>query len=138
MKITIDSQHLRVFVTIARTLNMGRAAEELKLTPSAVSHCLKALETDLGAPRRLSRIDVERFVCSDSEQNGVFYAQTLRSVPPTQRQVKEIDIGILRQTARRIAEIVERETNREIGGAAEILVLETRDFRAGRAMALVR
>jgi LysR family transcriptional regulator, low CO2-responsive transcriptional regulator len=49
MKITIDSQHLRVFVTLARTLNMGRAAEELSLTPSGVSHCLKALESDLGA-----------------------------------------------------------------------------------------
>jgi DNA-binding transcriptional LysR family regulator len=44
----IDSQHLRVYATLARTLNMSRAAEELHLTPSGVSHCLKALETDLG------------------------------------------------------------------------------------------
>jgi LysR family transcriptional regulator, low CO2-responsive transcriptional regulator len=45
---TIDSQYLRVFCSIARHLNMGRAAQELKLTPSAISHCLKSLETDLG------------------------------------------------------------------------------------------
>lgn len=48
MKVTIDSQQLRTYVTLARTLNMSRAAEELDLTPSAVSHGLKALEQDLG------------------------------------------------------------------------------------------
>lgn len=48
MKSTLDSQQLRVFVTLGRTLSMQRAAEVLHLTPSAISHCLKALETDLG------------------------------------------------------------------------------------------
>ena len=45
---TIDTQQLRIYVTLARTLNMSRAAEELRLTPSGVSHCLKTLEADLG------------------------------------------------------------------------------------------
>ncbi len=45
---TIDSQHLRVYVTLARKSNLSRAAEELQMTPSGVSHCLKALEADLG------------------------------------------------------------------------------------------
>jgi DNA-binding transcriptional LysR family regulator len=44
----IDTQYLRVFVTVARQLNLSRAAQELALTPSAISHCLKALEKDLG------------------------------------------------------------------------------------------
>jgi DNA-binding transcriptional LysR family regulator len=44
---TIDSQHLRVFCTLARHLNMSRAAQELKMTPSGISHCLKAIESDL-------------------------------------------------------------------------------------------
>lgn len=35
-------------MTLARTMNMSRAAEELHMTVSGVSHCLKALETDLG------------------------------------------------------------------------------------------
>jgi DNA-binding transcriptional LysR family regulator len=47
-KNTIDSQHLRIYVTLARTMNMGRAAEELHMTTSGVSHCLKTLEADLG------------------------------------------------------------------------------------------
>jgi DNA-binding transcriptional LysR family regulator len=45
---TIDSQYLRVFCALARHLNMSRAAQELELTPSGISHCLKALESDLG------------------------------------------------------------------------------------------
>jgi DNA-binding transcriptional LysR family regulator len=48
MKTLIDSQHLSVYVTLARTMNMSRAAEELQLTTSGVSHCLKKLEADLG------------------------------------------------------------------------------------------
>lgn len=59
MKTLIDSQHLRVFVALARTLNMGRAAEELHMTTSGVSHCLKALEADLGC--RLFERDSRRF-----------------------------------------------------------------------------
>jgi len=45
---TIDSQHLRVFCALARHLNMSRAAQEMELTPSGISHCVKALEADLG------------------------------------------------------------------------------------------
>jgi DNA-binding transcriptional LysR family regulator len=45
---TIDSQYLRVFCALSRHLNMSRAAQELELTPSGISHCLKALEADLG------------------------------------------------------------------------------------------
>lgn len=45
---TIDSQYLRVFCALARHLNMSRAAQELELTPSGISHCIKALESDLG------------------------------------------------------------------------------------------
>lgn len=45
---TIDSQYLRLFSVLARHLNMSRAAEELEMTPSGISHGLKALEADLG------------------------------------------------------------------------------------------
>jgi len=41
---------LRTFRTIAETLNFTRAAERLNLTQSAVSHQIKALETELGEP----------------------------------------------------------------------------------------
>ncbi len=48
MKAIIDSQQMRVVAVLARVLNMRKAAAELRLTPSAVSHALKALEADLG------------------------------------------------------------------------------------------
>jgi DNA-binding transcriptional LysR family regulator len=41
---------LRTFRVIAETLNFTKAAEMLNLTQSAVSHQIKALETELGAP----------------------------------------------------------------------------------------
>ncbi len=41
---------LRTFRVIAETLNFTKAAEILNLTQSAVSHQIKALETELGAP----------------------------------------------------------------------------------------
>lgn len=47
-KLTIESQQLHVYVILARLLNMSRAAEQLGMTPSGISHCLKALEDDLG------------------------------------------------------------------------------------------
>ena len=47
-KMTIESQQLHVYVMLARVLNMSRAAEQLGMTPSGISHCLKTLEDDLG------------------------------------------------------------------------------------------
>ncbi|HYE65426.1 MAG TPA: LysR family transcriptional regulator [Pyrinomonadaceae bacterium] len=41
---------LRTFRVVAETLNFTRAAERLNLTQSAVSHQIKALETELGEP----------------------------------------------------------------------------------------
>ena len=41
---------LRTFRMVAATLNFTRAAKELNLTQSAVSHQIKALETELGEP----------------------------------------------------------------------------------------
>ncbi|MDP0501520.1 MAG: LysR family transcriptional regulator [Verrucomicrobiota bacterium JB022] len=44
----LDSRQLLNFVTLARTGSYTRAAHELNLTQSAISHSIKALETDLG------------------------------------------------------------------------------------------
>jgi DNA-binding transcriptional LysR family regulator len=48
MKEPIDSRQLRAFVTLARTGSFTLAAKELFLSQSAVSHSMKALETDVG------------------------------------------------------------------------------------------
>lgn len=48
MKEPIDSRQLRAFVTLARTGSFTMTAKELFLSQSAVSHSMKALETDVG------------------------------------------------------------------------------------------
>ncbi len=48
MKEPIDSRQLRAFVTLARTGSFTVTAKELFLSQSAVSHSMKALETDVG------------------------------------------------------------------------------------------
>lgn len=55
MNDVLDSRQLRVFVTLARCRSFTRAARELHLTPSAVSHSLRALEEQLGC-RLLNRV----------------------------------------------------------------------------------
>jgi len=64
MKSTIDSQQLRIYVTLARTMSMSRAAVELRMTVSGVSQCLKALEKDLGC--RLFDRNSRRFKLSEA------------------------------------------------------------------------
>lgn len=48
MKEPIDSRQLRAFATLARTGSFTATAKELFLSQSAVSHSMKALETDVG------------------------------------------------------------------------------------------
>lgn len=59
----IDSQLLRIFSTLARHLNMSRAARELGITTSGVSHALKKLEQDLDCQlfeRNLHKLSLTR------------------------------------------------------------------------------
>ncbi len=51
----IDSRQLRAFTVLARTGSFTLTAQELHLTQSAISHAMKALETDLGC-RLLDRL----------------------------------------------------------------------------------
>jgi len=46
----MEMSQLRAFRIVAETLNFTRAAERLNLTQAAVSHQIKALETELGEP----------------------------------------------------------------------------------------
>ncbi len=46
----MEMNQLRTFRTVAETLNFTRAAERLHINQSAVSHHIKALETELGEP----------------------------------------------------------------------------------------
>ncbi len=55
MNETIDSRQLRAFSTVAKLGNFTRAASELCLTQSAVSHSIRSLEDSLGC-RLLDRV----------------------------------------------------------------------------------
>ncbi len=55
MKPTLDSRQLHAFSALARRGSFTRAAKDLFLTQSAVSHAIKALEEDVGC-RLLDRI----------------------------------------------------------------------------------
>jgi DNA-binding transcriptional LysR family regulator len=46
----MEMSQLRTFRVVAETLNFTRAAERLRVNQSAVSHQIKALETELGEP----------------------------------------------------------------------------------------
>lgn len=48
MKRPLDSRQLLAFVTVVRRQSFTLAAHELHLTQSAISHSMRALETDLG------------------------------------------------------------------------------------------
>jgi LysR family transcriptional regulator, low CO2-responsive transcriptional regulator len=48
MRQPLDTRQLRAFVTLAKRGSFTQAAKELHLSQSAVSHSMKALETDLG------------------------------------------------------------------------------------------
>lgn len=50
MSAVIDSRQLLAFATLARRRSFTNTARELCLTQSAVSHAIKTLEQDLGAP----------------------------------------------------------------------------------------
>ncbi len=51
----MDAYRLRMFCAVARRGSLAAAAREIHLTPSAISHGLKALETELGC-RLLDRV----------------------------------------------------------------------------------
>jgi DNA-binding transcriptional LysR family regulator len=48
MPLPLDSRQLRAFSVLARTGSFTRTAQELHLTQSAISHAMKALESDIG------------------------------------------------------------------------------------------
>src|SRR5262245_24066079 len=47
---SVDTQHVRTFLTLVDELHFGRAAARLHIVQSAVSQTIKALEHEIGAP----------------------------------------------------------------------------------------
>src|SRR5215216_4501666 len=63
----LDTRQLRAFVTLARRGSFTLAAKELHLSQSAVSHSMKALETDLGC-RLFDRMSKKVLLTQAGEQ----------------------------------------------------------------------
>lgn len=67
MSDVIDSRQLRAFMSLADKENFTLAAKELRLTQSAISHSLKALEQDLGC-RLFDRVGKKAMLTQAGEQ----------------------------------------------------------------------
>ena len=63
----LDSRQIRAFVALARTGSFTQTARELHLTQSAVSHSIKALESDVGC-RLLDRLGKKVALTQAGEQ----------------------------------------------------------------------
>jgi len=67
MKLPLDSRQIRTFCAVARAGSFTQAARELHLTQSAVSHSMKALESDTGC-RLLDRLGKKVVLTQAGEQ----------------------------------------------------------------------
>lgn len=67
MSLPLDSRQVRAFCALARTGSFTKAARELHLTQSGISHSMKALETDIGC-RLLDRMGKKVVLTQAGEQ----------------------------------------------------------------------
>lgn len=86
----MDTRLLRVFREVARRGSLAEAAKRLHLTPSALSHSLKALETELGA-QVFDRIGNRIVINYVGEQLLARIEQPLESIEDAVRSVKALE-----------------------------------------------
>lgn len=67
MNAPLDSRQLRAFASLARTASFTQTARELHLTQSAISHSMKALESEVGC-RLLDRLGKKVVLTQAGEQ----------------------------------------------------------------------
>ncbi len=87
MKRPLDSRQLLAFVTVVRRQSFTLAAHELHLTQSAISHSMRALETDLGCrllDRNGRRLEL-------TEQGGVFLQKAERILQEMEEARMELE-----------------------------------------------
>ncbi len=87
MKRPLDSRQLLAFVTVVRRQSFTLAAQELHLTQSAVSHSMRALESDLGC--RLLDRSGRRLVLT--EQGGQFFQNAERILREMEQARLDLD-----------------------------------------------
>jgi DNA-binding transcriptional LysR family regulator len=75
MSTTLDTRQLRAFATLARTGSFTQTARELHLTQSAISHSMKALESDVSC-RLLDRLG-KKVVLTQAGEQLLHHAQKI-------------------------------------------------------------
>lgn len=88
MKSVIDSRQLQVFASVARSKSFTLAAKQLSLTQSAVSHAIKALETDLNV-RVFDRVGKKAQLTMVGEQLLKRAERVLREMQDARNEVEE-------------------------------------------------
>ena len=101
MKAPLDSRQLHAFVILARTGSFTQTARELFLTQSAVSHSMKALETDVGC-RLLDRLGKKVLLTQAGEQLLVHAERVLQEMASARSGIERLGkwgVGRLRIVA---------------------------------------
>ena len=89
MKTPLDSRQLHAFVILARTGSFTQTARELFLTQSAVSHSMKALETDVGC-RLLDRLGKKVLLTQAGEQLLIHAERVLQEMASARSGIERL------------------------------------------------
>lgn len=85
----MDTYQLRMFCAVAKRGSLVAAARDLQLTPSAVSHGLKALETQIGC-RLLDRIGKKVYINQAGEQLLAQIEKPLAELDRAEHELKRL------------------------------------------------
>ena len=85
----VDSRLLKLFCSVARSGSLVGASRELHLTPSAISHALKHLETSLGC-RLFERIGKRMLLNHAGEQLLAQIEKPLRDLAAAEEKLKQL------------------------------------------------
>ena len=89
MKLPLDSRQIRAFSVLARTGSFTQAARELNLTQSAISHSLRALESDVGC-RLLDRVGKRAHLTQAGEQLLEHATRILQEMESARQNLKHL------------------------------------------------
>ena len=84
MEALLDSKQLRAYLCLARLGSFTRAARELGLSQSAVSHAMKALELDIGC-RLLDKVG-KKVILTQAGEQLLFHAEKIQHEMTSARQ----------------------------------------------------
>ena len=90
----MDLQQLRLFVSLARTLNFSRTAEQYFITQPAVSHQLKRLESELGV-KLVLRSRPEVALTTEGEEFLLYASQILDISATAENRIQNMAQGRL-------------------------------------------